>query len=60
MFTILGGFSALHRKNYQLALIGSIFGILSWGFYIGAIISFIVLLILISTYDDFTKKPKED
>jgi len=60
VFTILGGFSALHRKNYQIALIGAVFGILSWGFYIGAIISFIVLLVLIFSYEDFTKKPKGD
>jgi hypothetical protein len=59
LFAILGGLSAMQRKNYHLALIGSIFGILSWGFYIGSILSVIILLVIASSYDDFKKKKKE-
>jgi len=58
VFSILGGLSILNRKNFQLGLMGAIFGILSWGFYIGAFVSFIVLLVLIFSYDEFIKKPK--
>ncbi len=56
LFAIIGGLSALQRKNLPLVVMGTIFGILSWGFFIGSGISFIVLLILINCYEDFTEK----
>jgi hypothetical protein len=58
LFTVIGGLSALRRKNLPLAVMGSIFGMLSWGFFIGSAISFFVLLILIYSYKDFYKKTK--
>jgi hypothetical protein len=60
LFTIIGGFSLLQKKNFQFGLMGAFFGIFTWGFYFGSIISFIILIILISSYSDIAKTNKKE
>jgi len=50
IFTILGGISALMRKNYWLAILGSITGIITLGLF-----ALIALFILILAKDEFRK-----
>jgi len=60
MITIMGGLMLMYRRNFQMGIIGSFFGILTWGFYFGSVISIIVLLMLISSYEDISKTPEEE
>jgi hypothetical protein len=56
MITIMGGLTLMHKRNFQMGIIGAFFGILTWGFYFGSVISVIVLLMLISSYEEISKK----
>ena len=53
IIAILGGFSAIGRDSGLFAVIGGVCGILSIGFYIGALISLIGLLLVASSYREF-------
>lgn len=53
---VIGGFSALHKKNYHLAVIGGVLGILSWGFYISSILSILGLLLILMANEEFGGK----
>jgi len=54
----MGAFALLRHNNYQLGLVGAFFGIFTWGFYFGSIISFFILIILLSSYEDIISKPE--
>jgi hypothetical protein len=58
IITMLGAFALLRHKNYQMGLIGAFFGVFTWGFYFGSIISIFILIVLLSSYDDIVKKPE--
>lgn len=54
IFALLGGVSALRRKNIDVAIAGSIIGIFSVGFFmIGAILSVISLIIILTCREEF-------
>ena len=54
IMTMVGGFFALKRKNFGIAVLGAIFGILAVGFFIGTILSFITLFILLLSREEFS------
>jgi hypothetical protein len=56
--TILGSLALLRHRNYQMGLIGAFFGVFTWVFYFGSIISIFILIYLLSSYDDIAKKPE--
>ena len=51
---IFGGISAMGRLNAVYAVLGGVFGILSIGFYIGALLSFIGLVLVMKSYNEFS------
>ncbi|PJB22201.1 MAG: hypothetical protein CO114_01350 [Euryarchaeota archaeon CG_4_9_14_3_um_filter_38_12] len=53
VFTMLGGVFALKRKHFGTAVIGAIMGIPALGFFIGALLSIISLILLITSRDEF-------
>jgi uncharacterized membrane protein YjjP (DUF1212 family) len=53
IFALLGGLYAIKRKNFGIVIIGSIFGILSFGFIFGSICSIIALILLIVSKEEF-------
>ena len=53
VFTMLGGVFALKRKHFGIAVIGAIMGIPALGFFIGALLSIISLILLITSRDEF-------
>jgi Double zinc ribbon len=50
---IVGGYFALEHENAIYAIIGAVCGILSVGYYIGAFIAFIGLVLFIKSYNEF-------
>ncbi len=50
---IVGGYSAIQQKNAIYALLGGIFGILSVGYFVGAALSIIGLLLVLASYNEF-------
>ncbi|EMR73958.1 Carboxypeptidase regulatory-like domain protein [Thermoplasmatales archaeon SCGC AB-539-N05] len=53
IFALLGGLYAIKRKNFGIVIIGSIFGILSFGFIFGSVCSIIALILLIISKEEF-------
>ena len=53
IIAIIGGISAMERKNAVYAILGGVFGLLSIGFYIGAIMSLVGLVLVIKSYNEF-------
>ncbi len=53
---VIGGFSALQKKNYHFAVIGGVLGILSWGFYISSILSVLGLILILIANEEFGGK----
>ena len=53
LLAMIGGVSAISRTNAVHAVLGGVFGILSIGFYFGAVISVIGLLLVIKSYGEF-------
>lgn len=56
LVAILGGISAMGRMNAIYAVLGGVFGLLSVGFYIGAVMSVVGLVLIMSSYDKFKVK----
>ena len=50
---IAGGFSAVDRGSAVFAIVGGVFGILAIGFFIGALMSLIGLILVAISYDEF-------
>jgi hypothetical protein len=53
---VIGGFSALQKKNYHFAVIGGVLGILTWGFYISSILSILGLILILIANEEFGGK----
>jgi len=50
---VFGGVSAIQRKNFVFALVGSILGMLGIGFFIGGILGFIGLILIAVSKEEF-------
>ena len=50
---VIGGLSALQKKNYHFAVIGGVLGILTWGFYISSILSILGLILILIANEEF-------
>lgn len=53
IFALLGGILALERKSFKLCGICAAFGVLTIGFFIGAILGIIALILILSSKEDF-------
>jgi|GEM_PF-2329942 len=53
---VIGGLSALQKKNYHFAVIGGVLGILTWGFYISSILSILGLILILIANEEFGGK----
>jgi len=53
---LVGGIMALRREHYGLAVVGSILGIFSIGFILGAVLALIALFILLLSSKEFKRK----
>ncbi len=56
IITLLGSSSALLLQSFKMSVIGCIFGILSYGFLIGSILSIIALALILVDRETFDKK----
>ncbi len=56
LLAIFGGVSAMGRLNAVYAVLGGVFGVLSIGFYIGALLSFVGLVLVMKSYNEFAVK----
>jgi len=59
LFALLGG-RAAKARNYEMALMGSIFGLVSFGYVIGSIFSFIALALVLSRPEDFSTQGNKE
>ncbi len=59
VFALLGGILSIQRKHFAVAIIGSVFGILSFGFFIGSILSIAALILILLSKEEFGEKPNE-
>jgi hypothetical protein len=50
---LAGSASAMMRKNAVYAILGGIFGVLSIGFYIGAVMGIVGIALVMKSYDEF-------
>jgi len=53
---VIGGYFAFQRRHFPVVMISSIFGILSIGFGISAILSIIALIVLLLSHNEFDVK----
>lgn len=58
IIALIGGYFALKRKNFPIAIIGAILGIFSIGFFLGSILAVIALFLLILARHDFKKEER--
>ena len=56
LFTLMGSAAALLQENFKIAITGCLFGIISYGFLIGSILSVIALALLLIDYQKFNNK----
>ena len=55
LITLMGSAAALLQENFKIAVTGCLFGIISYGFLIGSILSVIALALLLVDYKQFNK-----
>jgi hypothetical protein len=60
LFSILGGYYAFRAERLGVVAIGTLCGILSFGFIIGSVLSVIALILLLLSTDDFERKEKRE
>jgi uncharacterized membrane protein len=60
LVAILGGYFAMHRKNFAIAMVGAIAGIFTIGFFIGTVLAIIALFVLLLSHKEFKKGSQED
>jgi hypothetical protein len=58
-FAILGGYFALRTERLGMVALGSICGLLSFGFAIGSVLALIALILLLLSTDEFERAKKE-
>ena len=56
LITLMGSAAALLQENFKIAITGCLFGIISYGFLIGSILSVIALALLLIDYQKFNSK----
>ena len=56
LITLMGSAAALLQENFKIAITGCMFGIISYGFLIGSILSVIALALLLIDYQKFNSK----
>ena len=56
LITLMGSAAALLQENFKIAITGCLFGIISYGFLIGSILSVIALALLLMDYQKFNNK----
>jgi predicted RNA-binding Zn-ribbon protein involved in translation (DUF1610 family) len=54
---IIGGVFAAERKHFAMAVVGAIFGIISIGFFLGALLAFIGLILVVMSRHEFRQVP---
>jgi hypothetical protein len=60
VFALLGAYAAHIRRWYPLVIVGGIFGILSWGWFVGSAISMVALVIAVPLQTQFGPKAIRD
>mgnify|MGYP001202120462 FL=1 len=56
LITLMGSAAALLQENFKIAIAGCLFGIISYGFLIGSILSVVALALLLIDYQKFNSK----
>jgi hypothetical protein len=56
----IGAFYAYKRTNLSMVVVGSVAGIFTFGFFIGSVLGFIALFILLLSLDEFRTKDEEE
>ena len=56
MITLMGGSAALLQQNFKTAIAGCLFGIISYGFLVGSILSVVALSLLLVDRESFERK----
>ena len=56
LITLMGSAAALLQENFKIAITGCLFGIISYGFLIGSILSVVALALLLIDYQKFDSK----
>ena len=56
LITLIGSAAALLQENFKIAITGCLFGIISYGFLIGSILSVVALALLLIDYQKFNNK----
>ena len=56
LITLMGSAAALLQENFKIAITGCLFGIISYGFLIGSILSVVALALLLIDYQKFHNK----
>ena len=56
LITLMGSAAALLQENFRIAITGCLFGIISYGFLIGSILSVVALALLLTDYQKFNSK----
>ena len=51
-----GSAAALLQENFKIAITGCLFGIISYGFLVGSILSVVALALLLIDYQKFNSK----
>jgi hypothetical protein len=58
-FAVLGGYFAFRTEKLGIVALGTLCGILSFGFAIGSVLAFIALVLLLLSTDEFERAKKE-
>ncbi len=58
-FALIGAYAAYLRRWYPLVLIGSVLGILTWGWLLGSVLSLVSLLTVLPLRREFGKRSNE-
>ena len=56
LITLMGSAAALLQENFKIAITGCLFGIISYGFLVGSILSVVALALLLIDYQKFSSK----
>ena len=56
LITLMGSAAALLQENFKIAITGCLFGIISYGFLVGSILSVVALALLLIDYQKFNNK----
>ena len=56
LIALVGSAAALLQENFKIAVTGCLFGIISYGFLIGSILSIVALALLLLDYQKFNSK----